>query len=87
MLAPLGGADPFEAPLLGDFSGELAGFGDSRGFGDSGPSGLELLGDSGFGEDALEASLGFGEGDKSLSSEGLDDAFSRSSLSSGRGRG
>jgi len=35
LLAPLGGAVPFGAPLLGDFSGELAGFGDSAGLGDS----------------------------------------------------
>ena len=60
-LTPFSGVGPFAAPSLGDFSGELAGLGDSAGLGNSD------LGDSGLGENALEAeaSLGLGDCDKS----------------------
>ena len=86
LLGPLGGAGPFEAPLLGDFSGKLAGLGDSAGLGNS-----DLRG-SGLGENALEAeaSLGLGDCDKSEpGSEGFAVfAFSKSScVLSDKGRG
>ena len=86
LLGPLGGAGPFEAPLLGDFSGKLAGLGDSAGLGNSD------LRDSGLGENALEAeaSLGLGDCDKSEpGSEGFAAfAFSKSScVLSDKGRG
>ena len=85
-LTPLAGMGPFAAPSLGDFSGELAGLGDSAGLGNSD------LGDSGLGENALEAeaSLGLGDCDKSeLSSEGFAVlVFSKSScVLSDKGRG
>ena len=63
LLAPLGGAVPFGAPLLGDFSGELAGFGDSAGLGDSG---------------WVLASLGLGDSDSSDLADGVFNKFSSS---------
>ena len=85
-LTPFSGVGPFAAPSLGDFSGELAGLGDSAGLGNSD------LGDSGLGENALEAeaSLGLGDCDKSEpGSEGFAVfAFSKSScVLSDKGRG
>ena len=63
LLAPLGGAVPFGAPLLGDFSGELAGFGDSAGLGDSA---------------WVLASLGLGDSDSSDLADGVFNKFSSS---------
>ena len=85
-LTPFSGVGPFAAPSLGDFSGELAGLGDSAGLGNSD------LGDSVLGENALEAeaSLGLGDCDKSEpGSEGFAAfAFSKSScVLSDKGRG
>ena len=80
------GGGPFPAPSLGDFSGELAGLGDSTGSRDS------RLGDSGLGENTLEAEASLGLGDCDRSEPGSEGfavlVFSKSTcVLSDKGRG